>query len=204
MKVAASCACSPAARVSKLSVAKILTAVAPRVLRIVAQPAVIVAFPPSSRCNRKVLCASHSACTLRSLAGRGTPCQWAQGIRSVNPQDPQQSAQRRGGRCLMRTYLIGLTWAVVLGASSAAVAAEGVPKLDHVFVIVLENHNAFTSFGANGILDNPKAPHIQALAKTYNFAANYNGAWHLSLPNYVAMITGDFIGTDVVATRHSY
>jgi len=104
----------------------------------------------------------------------------------------------------MRTYLIGLTWAVVLGASSAAVAAEGVPKLDHVFVIVLENHNAFTSFGANGILDNPKAPHIQALAKTYNFAANYHGAWHPSLPNYVAMVTGDFIGTDVVATGHKY
>ena len=54
----------------------------------------------------------------------------------------------------MRTYLIGLTGAIVLGGSSAAVAAEGVPQLDHVFVIVLENHNAFTSFGANGILDN--------------------------------------------------
>src|SRR5260370_15745918 len=110
------------------------------------------------------------------------------------------------GGASMRSYLIGLIAAVVLGASSVAVAdgREGVPELDHVFVIVLENHNSFTSFGANGILDNPKAPHIQALAKTYNFAANYNGAWHPSLPNYVAMIAGDFIGTDVVATRHTY
>ena len=107
----------------------------------------------------------------------------------------------------MRNYLIGLTAAVVLGASGAAVGSgsrEGVPELDHVFVMVLENHNSFTSFGSNGILDNPKAPHIQALAKTYNLAANYNGAWHPSLPNYVAMITGDFVGTDVVATGHSY
>src|SRR6202163_5131560 len=107
----------------------------------------------------------------------------------------------------MRNYLIGITAAVVLGASSAGLGAggrEGVPGLDHVFVIVLENHNSFTSFGANAILDNPKAPHIQALARTYNFAANYNGAWHPSLPNYLAMITGDFIGTDVVATGHSY
>src|ERR1700726_1641509 len=107
----------------------------------------------------------------------------------------------------MRNYLIGLTAVTVLGASGAAVGAgsrEGVPELDHVFVIVLENHNSFTSFGTNGILDNPKAPHIQALAKTYNFAANYNGAWHPSLPNYLAMITGDFVGTDVVATGHSY
>jgi len=91
----------------------------------------------------------------------------------------------------MRNYLIGLAAAVVLGASAAAVGADGresVPELDHVFVIVLENHNSFTSFGANGILDNPKAPHIQALAKTYNFAANYNGAWHPSLPNYLARL----------------
>jgi len=60
----------------------------------------------------------------------------------------------------------------LLGASSAAVAAEGVPSSTIVFVIVLENHNAFTSFGANGILDNPRRRTSQALAKTYNFAAN--------------------------------
>ena len=28
--------------------------------------------------------------------------------------------------------------------------------------------------------------------------------WHPSLPNYVAMITGDWVGTDVVATGHTY
>ena len=81
---------------------------------------------------------------------------------------------------------------------------EGVPRLDHVFVIVLENHNSFTSFGAQGILDSPNAPHIQELAKKYNSATNYNAVWHPSLPNYVAMITGDWIGTDVLATGHSY
>jgi hypothetical protein len=81
---------------------------------------------------------------------------------------------------------------------------DGVPRLDHVFVIVLENHNSFTSFGSNGILDNPQAPNITALAKKYNVATNYNGVWHPSLPNYVAMITGNWIGTDVVATGHTY
>ena len=97
--------------------------------------------------------------------------------------------------------LISLAVASALSISVAAAIArdrDGVPDLDHVFVIVLENHNSFTSFGANGILDNPKAPHIQALAKTYNFASNYNAVWHPSLPNYVAMITGDFTGTDVL------
>jgi len=105
--------------------------------------------------------------------------------------------------------LLGLTAiAAVAGTSSAAWAGDDssdrVPGLDHVFVLVLENHNAFTSFGSIGILDNPNAPHIQALAKKYNFASNYNAVWHPSLPNYVSMITGDWIGTDVVASGHTY
>jgi hypothetical protein len=106
----------------------------------------------------------------------------------------------------MRHYLLGFTAAAVMAAATALAtpSREDVPYLDHVLVIVLENHNAFTSFGANGILDNPQAPHIQALAREYNFAANYNAVWHPSLPNYLAMITGDWIGTDVVATGHSY
>jgi phosphatidylinositol-3-phosphatase len=108
----------------------------------------------------------------------------------------------------MRNLLIGLTAAsALLGAPGAALAddgREGVPDLDHVFVLVLENHNSFTSFGSAGILDNPNAPHIQALAKEYNYAANYNAVWHPSLPNYVSMITGDWIGTDEVATGHTY
>jgi hypothetical protein len=81
---------------------------------------------------------------------------------------------------------------------------DGVPRLDHVFVIVLENHNSFTSFGSNGIIGNPQAPNITALWNKYSVATNYNGVWHPSLPNYVAMITGNWIGTDVVATGHSY
>jgi phosphatidylinositol-3-phosphatase len=108
----------------------------------------------------------------------------------------------------MRSFLIGLSAATAVAATSPAVLAdesrEGVPELDHVFVLVLENHNAFTSFGSIGILDNPNAPHIQALAKKYNSASNYNAVWHPSLPNYVAMITGDWVGTDVVATGHTY
>jgi len=80
---------------------------------------------------------------------------------------------------------------------------DGVPRLDHVFVIVLENHNSFTSFGSNGIIGNPQAPNTTALWNKYNIATNYNGVWHPSLPNYVAMITGDWVGTDVVATGHT-
>ncbi len=73
-----------------------------------------------------------------------------------------------------------------------------------MFVIVSANHNSFTSFGSNGIIGNPQAPNITALWNKYNVATNYNGVWHPSLPNYLAMITGNFIGTDVIGTGHAY
>ena len=104
-------------------------------------------------------------------------------------------------KCLLA---LSATTALAAGQVLADDRDGGVPALDHVFVLVLENHNSFTSFGSPGILDNPAAPHIAALAKQYNFASNYNGVWHPSMPNYVAMITGDWIGTDVVGARHSY
>lgn len=109
----------------------------------------------------------------------------------------------------MKNVLLRMAIALALLASTSIARAQEdekdrVPKLDHVFVIVLENHNSFTSFGSNGILDNPQAPNIQALAQKYNVATDYNAVWHPSLPNYVSMITGDWVGTDVVATKHSY
>lgn len=111
----------------------------------------------------------------------------------------------------MRRYAFGLAVTLALAAGVPTAWAQnnqgqqdGVPRLDHVFVIVLENHNSFTSFGSNGIIGNPQAPNITALWNKYSVATNYNGVWHPSLPNYVAMITGDWIGTDVLASGHSY
>jgi phosphatidylinositol-3-phosphatase len=108
----------------------------------------------------------------------------------------------------MRAYLLGLAVSAALAVGMPARAGDdhpdGVPKLDHVFVIVLENHNSFTSFGSNGIIGNPQAPNITALWNKYNIATNYNGVWHPSLPNYLAMITGDWVATDVIGTGHKY
>jgi hypothetical protein len=115
----------------------------------------------------------------------------------------------------MRNFLLGSVLTLALAVGIPAVQAQnhdggdrreqdGVPKLDHVFVIVLENHNSFTSFSSSGIIGNPQAPNITALWNKYNVATNYNGVWHPSLPNYLAMITGDWIGTDVIGTGHTY
>ena len=110
----------------------------------------------------------------------------------------------------MKKYLVGFAVILALVVAMSAARAQnnqgqgGVPALDHVFVLVLENHNSFTSFGSNGIIGNPQAPNITALWNKYNIATNYNGAWHPSLPNYLAMVTGNFIGTDVIGTGHTY
>ena len=67
-----------------------------------------------------------------------------------------------------------------------AQAAARVPRVRHVFIVVLENENASSTFG----------PHTEApyLAKTLKrkgaFVPNYYGIAHNSEPNYIAMISG--------------
>jgi hypothetical protein len=61
----------------------------------------------------------------------------------------------------MKLCGLAITLALAVGMPAAQALAreddhDNVPKLDHVFVIVLENHNSFTSFGSIGILDNRK------------------------------------------------
>jgi hypothetical protein len=103
----------------------------------------------------------------------------------------------------MKKLLFVLTLAAAIGSirlvardhdRDRADLRDGVPALDHVFVVVLENHNI------SDIIGNPHAPHLTELAEKYNVATNYHGVWHPSLRNYLAMITGDWIATDVI--RH--
>jgi len=63
-----------------------------------------------------------------------------------------------------------------------------VSHYQHVFVIVLENHEY------NRIIGNPLAPHINNYALTYGQATNYYGVTHPSEPNYVATIGGNYFG----------
>ena len=70
----------------------------------------------------------------------------------------------------------------------SSVLAAPTPKLQRVFVFVLENHSLKTVIG------NPNLPTLNRLAGTYGYAANYTGVTHPSLPNYVAMIAGDTMG----------
>jgi hypothetical protein len=65
---------------------------------------------------------------------------------------------------------------------------HGVPHLDHVLVIMMENH------GYNQILHNPNAPFINAYARTANLATNYFAVAHPSLTNYLETVGGSNFG----------
>lgn len=82
---------------------------------------------------------------------------------------------------------------VAVGLAGSALAADdnapkGVPHLDHVFVIMMENH------GYQQIVNNPNAPFINQLAKSANSADNYFAVAHPSLTNYLETVGGSNFG----------
>jgi phosphatidylinositol-3-phosphatase len=65
---------------------------------------------------------------------------------------------------------------------------KGVPHLDHVFVIMMENH------GYGQIINNPNAPFINELAKSSGYAKNYFAVGHPSSTNYLETVGGSNFG----------
>lgn len=83
---------------------------------------------------------------------------------------------------------LALSAAVVAGANQASASASGVPRPDHVVIVVDENHSDA------GIIGNPDAPYINSLAgQGANFTAFY-AETHPSQPNYLALLSGSTQG----------
>ncbi|HZZ06440.1 alkaline phosphatase family protein, partial [Paraburkholderia sp.] len=75
---------------------------------------------------------------------------------------------------------------VACGSSSSSLNVTGQQQIKHVFVITLENENYATTFGANS-----KAPYLsQTLASQGALVQQYYGTGHVSLDNYISMISG--------------
>lgn len=72
---------------------------------------------------------------------------------------------------------------------------NGVPHLDHVFVIMMENHGYAQIIG-----DTSNAPFINKMAKSGNLGTNYFGVGHPSLTNYLEVVGGSNFG---VRSDHS-
>ena len=74
------------------------------------------------------------------------------------------------------------------------------PRLDHIFLIMLENHSQ------SSVIGDANAPFINSLAQHYATADNYYGVTHPSEPNYVAAISGSnwFVNNDDPANRYDH
>ncbi len=95
----------------------------------------------------------------------------------------------------MNRINLALLAALAAGAAANAVAVEGpvpegVERLDHVFLIMLENH------GFQQVVDNPTMPYINSLIakKKVNLATNYFAVGHPSLTNYLEIVGGSNFG----------
>ena len=83
---------------------------------------------------------------------------------------------------------LSLTLLPSLGIAQQGSVPTGIPHLDHVFVIMMENH----AYGQ--IRNNPAAPFINQFAANNNTADNYFGVAHPSLTNYLEVVGGSNFG----------
>ena len=85
---------------------------------------------------------------------------------------------------------LGLVMTLLVSTMFAGEGAvpRGVPHLDHVFVIMMENH------GYSQIVNNPNAPFTNQYAKAANSATNYFAVAHPSLTNYLEVVGGSNFG----------
>ncbi len=69
-------------------------------------------------------------------------------------------------------------------------APKGIPHLDHVFLIMMENH------GYQQVVGNPNDPYLNSLIadKKVNLATNYFAVGHPSLTNYLEIVGGSNFG----------
>jgi phospholipase C len=73
-------------------------------------------------------------------------------------------------------------------AQAGSVARQKAPRLDHIYVIMLENHSK------SSVIGNQNAPFMNRLAEHFAMADHYYGVTHPSMPNYIASIAGDNFG----------
>jgi len=83
--------------------------------------------------------------------------------------------------------LLGMATAA-LGFGAEGPIPQGMPHLDHVFVILMENH------GYGQVVGNPNMPFVNAMMNLTNTATNYFAIAHPSLTNYLEIVGGSNFG----------
>ena len=77
---------------------------------------------------------------------------------------------------------------ISLPSATSEVNIDQVPNFDHIVLIVLENEDY------QKIVNNTEMPLLNALAKKYVLLSNYFAVRHPSLPNYIALVSGETQG----------
>jgi hypothetical protein len=98
-----------------------------------------------------------------------------------------RSLQKRKRRVCALTLGLGASIASVAAAEPSPPAAA-IPRYDHVFLIVEENH------GFSQIIGNPMAPNLNQLTSRFGLATASFAVADPSAPNYVAMLGGSAFG----------
>ena len=91
----------------------------------------------------------------------------------------------------MKIGTASLALSIAALSATCALAEDkdrSIPRIDHAFVIMMENHYI------SQILGNPNAPFITGYAGTANLANNYFAVGHPSLTNYLEIIGGSNFG----------
>jgi phosphatidylinositol-3-phosphatase len=89
---------------------------------------------------------------------------------------------------IVTAILAATTFAGVAHAAELEAPQSGFRKLDHVFLIMMENQTN------TDILGNANAPFINGYAKVANQAVNYFAVGHPSAPNYLEIVGGSNFG----------
>ena len=78
------------------------------------------------------------------------------------------------------------------------VPTDLVPEFEHIAVIVFENKEFGTVIGS------ARMPYFNNLARSYTLLTQHYAVSHPSLPNYLALISGDTFGIDFTCTKCLY
>ena len=98
-----------------------------------------------------------------------------------------------------RVVLVVVAVAVLLVAAPAALAAGGVPRPDHIVVVMEENHSASAIYG-----NTANAPYINSLAQAGAKMTQSFAITHPSQPNYLALFSGSQQGVIDDSCPHTF
>ena len=87
---------------------------------------------------------------------------------------------------------------LIAGLLAPPLAAAGVPRPDHVVVVVEENHNSLEIIGASD------APYINSLARAGALFTNSHAIEHPSEPNYLELFSGSSQGVHDDSCPHTF